>query len=101
MSIGFDRDRNRKVRELTNSKNRKGKYHLKIMLKDVFDFSEHQKRGTLGLGYEVTLTRKSDNSVLKKDNATMLVKLNLLLLIGMFHIIHPLAPNKVFYLNRF
>ena len=43
MSIGFHRDRNRRQREFTN-KNMKGKYHVIIMLKDVFDFAEHQKK---------------------------------------------------------
>ena len=43
LSIGFDRDRNRRQRELTNNKNIKGKYHVRILLKDVFDFSMHQE----------------------------------------------------------
>ena len=42
LSIGFDRDRNRRKRELTNNKNIKGKYHLRIYLKDIFGFLEHQ-----------------------------------------------------------
>ena len=43
LSIGFDRDRNRKQNELTNSKNIKCNYHVRITLKDVFDFVEGQK----------------------------------------------------------
>ena len=42
--IGFDRDRGRRQRELTNNKNIKGKYHVTIMLKDNFGFAEHQKK---------------------------------------------------------
>ena len=42
--IGFDRDRVRRQRELTNNKNERGKYQVRIMLKDVFGFAEHQKR---------------------------------------------------------
>ena len=33
LSIGFDRDRNRRQRELTNNKTQKGKYHVRIYLK--------------------------------------------------------------------
>ena len=34
LSIGFNRDRNRRQRELTNKKNTKCKYHVTFMLKD-------------------------------------------------------------------
>ena len=33
LSIGFDRDRTRRRNELTNNKNIKGKYHVRIYLK--------------------------------------------------------------------
>ena len=33
LSIGFDRDCNRRQRELTNNKSQKGKYHVRIYLK--------------------------------------------------------------------
>ena len=62
LSIGFDRDRGRRQRELNNNKIIKGKYHVRIMLKDVFGFSEHQEKATYGLGYKLTLTRNTDNS---------------------------------------
>ena len=66
MSICFDRDRNRRQRELTNNKSQKGKYHVRIFLKDVFGFAEYQDKGTYGLGYKLTLTRNTDNAVLNK-----------------------------------
>ena len=44
LSIGFDRDRGRRQRELTNKKNKKSKYHVTITLKDIFGFAEHQKK---------------------------------------------------------
>ena len=69
LSIGFDRDRNRRQREFTNNKNIKGKYHVRIYLKDVFGFALWQEKATYGLGYKLTLTRNSDNAVLNKDNA--------------------------------
>ena len=71
LSIGFDRDRNRRQRELTNNKSQKGKYHVRIYLKDVFGFAEYEEKGTYGLGYKLTLTRNSDNAVLNKANATI------------------------------
>ena len=40
------------------------------MLKIVFEFSEHQEKATYGLGYALTLTRNSDNSVLNKADVT-------------------------------
>ena len=44
LSIGFDRDRNRIKRGLTNNKNIKGKYHLRIYLKDIFGFAGYQEK---------------------------------------------------------
>ena len=69
LSICFDRDRNRRQRELSNNKSQKGKYHVRIYLKDVFGFAEYQEKGTYGLGYKLTMTRNSDNAVLNKGNA--------------------------------
>ena len=69
LSIGFDRDRNRRQRELTNNKTQKGKFHVRIYLKDVFGFGEYQDKGTYGLVYKLSLTRNTDNAVLNKGNA--------------------------------
>ena len=69
LAIGFDRDRTRRRNELTNNKNIKGKYHIRIYLKDVFGFAEYQEKGTYGLGYKLTLTRNTENAVLNKANA--------------------------------
>ena len=67
--IGFDRDLNGRQRELTNNKNQKGNYHIRIMLKDIFGFEEHQEKATFCLGYTLTLTRNNDSSVLNKTDA--------------------------------
>ena len=71
LSIGFDRNRGRRKNELTNNKTIKGKYHIRIYLKNVFGFAEHQEKGTFGLGYKLTLTRNTDNTVLNKDNTVV------------------------------
>ena len=52
--IGFDRDRRRRQRKSTNNKTQNGKFHLTIMLKHVFGFSQGQEKGTFGLGYNLT-----------------------------------------------
>ena len=77
LSIGFDRDRTRRRNELTNKKNIKGKFHVRIYLKDVFGFAEFQEKGTYGLGYKLTLTGNTDNSVLNKANAINLGKIKI------------------------
>ena len=77
LSIGFDRDRTRRRKKLTNNKNIKGKHHVRIYLKDVCRFAEHQEKATYGLGYKLTLTRNSDNSVLNKTDATNLGKVKI------------------------
>ena len=66
LSIGFDHSRNRRRDELALNKNIKGKYHVKIMLKDVFGFAEHQEKAPYGLGYKLTLTRNKDDAVIDK-----------------------------------
>ena len=70
LSIGFDRSRDRRKRELTNNKEIKGRYHVRIYLKDIFGFAEHQEKASFGLGYRLTLTRNTDNAVLNKAKAT-------------------------------
>ena len=66
LSIGFDRSSARRRAEMTNNRNAKGRFLLRIMLKDVFGFAEHQEKSTYGLGYEQTLTRNKDEAVLDK-----------------------------------
>ena len=39
LSIGFDRSRDKKKEELLKNKTQKGKFHLRIYLKDVFGFA--------------------------------------------------------------
>ena len=63
LSIGFDCSRNRR-------RDKKGKYHLKFLLKDVFGFAECQEKTTYGLGYKLTLTRNKDDAVVDKAVVT-------------------------------
>ena len=50
LSVGFDRDRNSGREELTINKIEKGKLHVRILLKDVFGFAEHQEKSTYSVG---------------------------------------------------
>ena len=76
MSIDFDRDRNRRRDELTENK-KKEKYHLRILLKDVFDIAEHQEKATYGLGYELILTRNEDEAVIDKATGVADVRIKI------------------------
>ena len=77
LSIGFDRDRGRRQCELPNNKSIKGKNHVSIRLKDILGFAEHQVKATYGLGYQLVLTRNSDNAVLNKNTATNIGKVRI------------------------
>ena len=46
LSIGFDRDRDRRKRVLTDNKNIKGKHHVRIYLRDIIGFAQFQEKGT-------------------------------------------------------
>ena len=70
LSICFDKDCGRRQRELTKDKNVKRKYHVRIYLKDVFGFAEHQLTAIHGLGYKLTITRNNGNVVLNEADAT-------------------------------
>ena len=54
LSIGFNRDRNRRRGEFPNNKNINENFHVRIMLKDVFGYAEHREKATCGLGYKLT-----------------------------------------------
>ena len=77
LSIGFDRNRGRRKNELSNNKSIEGKYHIRTYRKNIFGFAEHQKKGTYGLGYNLTLTRSTDNAVLNKAAGTSNAKVKI------------------------
>ena len=77
LSIGFDRSRDKRKIELLKIETQKGKFHLRIYLKDVFGFAEYQETGSFGLSYRLTLTRNSDNAVLNKNDATNNAKIKI------------------------
>ena len=66
LSIGFDHSRNRRRDELALNKDIKFKYHLKILLRDIFGFAEHQERASYSLGFKLTPTRNKAEAVIDK-----------------------------------
>ena len=66
LSIGFDRNRNRRRDELTSNRNIKGKYQNRTMLKDIFGFVECQEKAAQGLGFKLTITRNKGDAVIDK-----------------------------------
>ena len=70
LSIGFDRNHNRSKDELVPKEQTKGKYHLRIMLKDIFGFVGSQEKANDGRVYKLTLTRKKDVAVIDKTAGT-------------------------------
>ena len=54
LSVGFDKDRGKRQRELTKNKHIQGKYQVTFMLSDIFGVAVHQEKGTYGLGYKLT-----------------------------------------------
>ena len=101
LSIGFDRGRGRRKDELTNNKNIKGNYHLRIMVEDVLGFAECQEKATHGLGYKLILTRNKDDAVGDKAVGFADARFKIDLIHSYVHItLHPFN-NKVFCLNNF
>ena len=69
LSLSFDRSRDRTQHELTINKKIKRNYHMTITLKYNFGYAKHQEKAVLGLGYNLTLPRNTDNAVLNEKNA--------------------------------
>ena len=66
LSIGFYKDRARRV-ELLNNKTVRGKFNVEISSKDVFGYAEHQEHGTYGSGYKLFMKRNTDHCVLHRE----------------------------------
>ena len=69
LSIGLDRDRNKKQRELANNKNIKRKCSLGTSLKVIFGFADYQEKLLSDSVTNYHLQKNTDNGILKKDNA--------------------------------
>ena len=65
-------------------------------LKDVFGFAEHQETALYALGYKLTLTRKNENAILNKDNATNNAKIKIIALEWYVRHYTPSVKIKIF-----
>ena len=60
---GFEESTTIRRQELTNNKNEKGTFFVRIKLKDLFGFADQEKI-TYGLGYTLTLKRNNNNDAI-------------------------------------
>ena len=74
---GFEESETIRRQELTNNKNEKGTFFVRIKLKDLFGFAD-QVKITYGLGYTLTLKRNTNNDAILRsvgvDAAKVVIK---------------------------
>ena len=74
---GFEEILSVRRQELTNNKNEKGTFFVRIKLKDLFGFADQEKI-TYGLGYTLTLKRNTNNDAILRsvgvDAAKVVIK---------------------------
>ena len=74
---GFEENLSVRRQELTNNKNEKGTFFVRIKLKDLFGFADQEKI-TYGLGYTLTLKRNTNNDAILRsvgvDAAKVVIK---------------------------
>ena len=68
LMYGFEESTAIRRQELTNNKNEKGTFFVRIILKDLFGFADQEKT-TYGLGYTLTLKRNTNNDAILRGNA--------------------------------
>ena len=77
LMYGFEESTTIRRQELTNNKNEKGTFFVRIKLKDLFGFADEEKI-TSGLGYTLTLKRNTNNDAILRgiavDAAKVVVK---------------------------
>ena len=77
LMYGFEESSTIRRQELTNNKNEKGTFFVRIKLKDLFGFAD-QENITFGLGYTLTLKRNTNNDLILRgagvDAAKVVVK---------------------------
>ena len=77
LMYGFEEDTTIRRQELTNNKNEKGTFFVRIKLNDLFGFADQEKI-TYGLGYTLTLKRNTNNDAILRsvgvDAAKVVIK---------------------------
>ena len=80
---GFEESTTIRRQELTNNKNEKETFFLRIKLKDLFGFADQEKI-TYGLGYTLTLKRNTNNDAILTSVGVDAAKV-VIALVGIFH----------------
>ena len=70
---GFEENTTIRRQELTNNKTEKGTFFVRIKLKDLFGFADHENI-TYGLGYTLILKRDNNNDVVFRTNGVNAAK---------------------------
>ena len=77
LMYGFEENLSVRRQELTNNKNEKGTFFVRIKLKNLFGFADQEKI-TYGLGYTLTLKRNTNNDAILRsvgvDAAKVVIK---------------------------
>ena len=73
---GFEESTTIRRRELTNNKNEKGTFFVRIKLKDLFGFADQEKI-TYGLSYTLTLKRNNNNDAILRGKGVVAAKIDI------------------------
>ena len=73
---GFEESTVVRRQELTNNKNEKGTFFVRIKLKDLFGFADQEKI-TYGLGYTLTLKRNTNNDAILRGAGVDATKIDI------------------------
>ena len=73
---GFEESTTIRRQELTNNKNEKGTFFVRIKLKDLFGFADQEKI-TYGLCYTLTSKRNTNNDAILRANGTYAAKIDI------------------------
>ena len=73
---GFEESTTIRRQELTNNKNEKGTFFVRIKLKDLFGFADQEKI-TYGLGYTLILKRNNNNDAILRGNGVDAAKIDI------------------------
>ena len=86
---GFEESTTIRRQELTNDRTEKGTFFVKINLKDLFGIAD-QEQITYGLGYTLTLKRKTNNDVVFRTNGVNAAKVVVKDIFGIFHTMYQI-----------
>ena len=72
------------------------KFHVRILIGDVFGSVGPQKKTTYELGFVFKLYRKIDSVILVQNAATADRETSITIYIGLFQTVHQMKVNKIY-----